>query len=163
MLFPRQWSVSFYQEVFYWFWALLFVFKTNAHSAARTGGQLSSIFPGKTLCILKLNNENHWLYRRRFMLWGCFATLWLFLCWEQVKCFVWEESRATRWTAAGRRGVPGLSVAETAAGVSGAERGPVLTPSPGMEVRPASDQHKSIKNVTSPLVQVKSTKVQTCC
>ncbi len=57
--------------------------------------------------------------------------------------------------AAGRPGVPGPSAAETAVVGSAVERGPAVTQSPGMEVRPAWGQHRSIRSVTSPHVQVR--------
>lgn len=57
--------------------------------------------------------------------------------------------------AAGHPGVPGLSVAETAAEESGVERGRAATLSPGPEARPAWVQHRSTKSVISLHVQVK--------
>lgn len=54
---------------------------------------------------------------------------------------------------AGRPGVPGLSVAETAAEEFEAERGPATAQSRGTEVRPAWVQLRSFRSVTSLPVQ----------
>lgn len=80
---------------------------------------------------------------------------------QQERFFVLVGSQATQWMAAGPPGVPGRSAAETAAGESAAGRGPAVTRSPSMEVRPAWGQHRSIRSATSPLAQVGRALIQT--
>lgn len=100
------------------------------------------------------NNTTEWQYHEMFFIFGP-------LYCRQERFFVSAGSQATQWMAAGPPGVPGRSAAETAAGESVAGRGPAVTRSPSMEVRPAWGQHRSIRSATSPLVQVGRALTQT--
>lgn len=80
---------------------------------------------------------------------------------HQERCFALAGPPATRWAVAGRPGVPGPSATETAAGGSEAGRGLAVTRNLSTEVRPAWDKHRSIRSVTSLLVQVTNAHVYT--